>query len=157
MGEVIPSLGTEQEPSARETVNLIRAIKAQGVRAIFTKNIIDNKLARTISGEANVKIAPPLYTDALGAPDSPADTYLGALRLDWGFPVTVWDVAMMGRTARLGWLRRPGKRDREIVRGALAQAGVQDLARLPIAQLSGGKSSALCWRARRGSYCSTSR
>src|SRR5690606_3885306 len=33
--------------------------------------------------------------------------------VDWTFPVTVGDVVMMGRYPRLGFLRRPGRRDRE--------------------------------------------
>ena len=28
--------------------------------------------------------------------------------VDWDFPVTVWDVVMMGRYPRIGWLHRPG-------------------------------------------------
>lgn len=59
--------------------------------------------------------------------------------LDWGFPVTVWDVAMMGRTGRLGWLRWPGRADREQVAGALRQTGVYDLRGRHIGALSGGQ------------------
>ncbi|WP_019010378.1 metal ABC transporter ATP-binding protein [Deinococcus aquatilis] len=59
--------------------------------------------------------------------------------LDWGFPVTVWDVAMMGRTGRLGWLRWPGKSDRERVVAALKETGVYDLRRRHIGALSGGQ------------------
>lgn len=79
VGEVIPSLGTEQEPSAQDLVRLIQAVRAQGVRAIFTENTFNNKLARTVSQETGVKIAPPLYTDALGPKGSAGDTYLKAL------------------------------------------------------------------------------
>ena len=59
--------------------------------------------------------------------------------LDWAFPVTVWDVAMMGRTGRLGWLRWPGRADREQVRAALEQTGVYDLRSRHIGALSGGQ------------------
>lgn len=59
--------------------------------------------------------------------------------LDWAFPVTVWDVAMMGRTGRLGWLRWPGRADRERVRAALEQTGVYDLRSRHIGALSGGQ------------------
>lgn len=59
--------------------------------------------------------------------------------LDWAFPVTVWDVAMMGRTARLGWLRWPQKRDRELVTEALHDTGVYDLRDRHISELSGGQ------------------
>lgn len=59
--------------------------------------------------------------------------------LDWAFPVTVWDVAMMGRTARLGWLRWPKKRDHELVTEALHDTGVYDLRDRHISELSGGQ------------------
>lgn len=59
--------------------------------------------------------------------------------LDWAFPVTVWDVAMMGRTAHLGWLRWPGRADREIVLDSLAQIEVAELKDRPIQALSGGQ------------------
>jgi manganese/iron transport system ATP-binding protein len=59
--------------------------------------------------------------------------------LDWSFPVTVWDVVMMGRTARLGWLRRPGGEDTAAVKLALERAGVYELRTRPIAALSGGQ------------------
>lgn len=59
--------------------------------------------------------------------------------LDWAFPVTVWDVAMMGRTGRLGWLRWPGRKDRDIVTDALKETGVYDLRHRHIGALSGGQ------------------
>lgn len=59
--------------------------------------------------------------------------------LDWAFPVTVWDVAMMGRTARLGWLKWPKKRDRDLVAEALNDTGVYDLRDRHISELSGGQ------------------
>lgn len=59
--------------------------------------------------------------------------------VDWGFPVTVADVVMMGRYGRLGWLRRPKRRDREVVRRCLEQMGIAALARRPIGELSGGQ------------------
>ncbi|BDP41150.1 manganese ABC transporter ATP-binding protein [Deinococcus aetherius] len=59
--------------------------------------------------------------------------------LDWAFPVTVWDVAMMGRTGRVGWLRWPGRGDREKVANALRQTGVYELRGRHIGALSGGQ------------------
>lgn len=59
--------------------------------------------------------------------------------VDWRFPVTVEDVVMMGRYGELGWLRRPGTRDREIVSRVLAQMGVSAFASRPIGDLSGGQ------------------
>ncbi len=59
--------------------------------------------------------------------------------VDWRFPVTVYDVVMMGRVGRLGPLRRPQARDREQVHAALDRVGLSDLARQQIEELSGGQ------------------
>lgn len=59
--------------------------------------------------------------------------------VDWDFPVTAFDVVLMGRYAHLGWFRRPGAADRQRARQALARLGVAELADRPIGQLSGGQ------------------
>src|SRR5207237_8160421 len=59
--------------------------------------------------------------------------------VNWDFPVTAAGVVMMGRTARLGWLRFPGKADRQVVAGALAMVGMSAFAERQISQLSGGQ------------------
>lgn len=60
-------------------------------------------------------------------------------QVDWRFPVTVADVVMMGRIARLGWLRMPGRRDWERVHSALGTVGLMELQDRQISQLSGGQ------------------
>lgn len=60
-------------------------------------------------------------------------------QVDWNFPLTVADVVMMGRVGKLGLLRHPSPRDWEVVRRALAQTGIADLADRPIRALSGGQ------------------
>lgn len=59
--------------------------------------------------------------------------------VNWDFPVTVEDVVMMGRTARLGWLRFPGASDKAIVAQAIERVGMTDFAHRQINQLSGGQ------------------
>ena len=59
--------------------------------------------------------------------------------VDWGFPVTVWDVVMMGRYPVLGPARRPGAEDREAVADALARVRMDAFARTRIGALSGGQ------------------
>jgi len=59
--------------------------------------------------------------------------------VDWGFPVTVRQVVMMGRYADLGWLKRPRPRDHEAVERALAEMNLADLANRQIGELSGGQ------------------
>jgi manganese/zinc/iron transport system ATP- binding protein len=59
--------------------------------------------------------------------------------VDWDFPTTVLDVVMMGRYGALGWLRRPGRGEREQALAALEKVGMADFAGRQISQLSGGQ------------------
>ena len=59
--------------------------------------------------------------------------------VDWDFPVTVGDVAMMGRYARLGFGRRPSAEDRDRVDAALETVGMADERGRQIGALSGGQ------------------
>jgi ABC-type Mn2+/Zn2+ transport system ATPase subunit len=59
--------------------------------------------------------------------------------VDWRFPVTVFDVVMMGRYGRRGWLGRPKEADRRAVTRGLEQMGIGQLAEKPIGELSGGQ------------------
>jgi len=59
--------------------------------------------------------------------------------VDWAFPGTVFDVVMMGRYGALGWIRRPGRREREQALRALAKVGMVDYTDRQISQLSGGQ------------------
>jgi manganese/zinc/iron transport system ATP- binding protein len=59
--------------------------------------------------------------------------------VDWDFPTTALDVVTMGTYGRLGWLRRPGRRERDRARDCLAQLGMADLAGRQISELSGGQ------------------
>jgi ABC-type Mn2+/Zn2+ transport system ATPase subunit len=60
-------------------------------------------------------------------------------QVDWNFPVTVADVVMMGRSAKLGPLVWPKKSDWRQVSQALETVGLADLAARRIVQLSGGQ------------------
>lgn len=59
--------------------------------------------------------------------------------VDWDFPTDVLDVVMMGRYGALGWLRRPGAREREWALAALEQVGMAAFRHRQISQLSGGQ------------------
>jgi manganese/zinc/iron transport system ATP- binding protein len=59
--------------------------------------------------------------------------------VDWDFPTTVLDVVMMGRYGDLGWLRRPGQREREAALAALDKVGMTEFAGRQISRLSGGQ------------------
>ena len=59
--------------------------------------------------------------------------------VDWDFPTNAIDVVTMGRYGHLGWLRRPGRKDREIALEALDKVGMADFAGRQISRLSGGQ------------------
>jgi manganese/zinc/iron transport system ATP- binding protein len=59
--------------------------------------------------------------------------------VDWDFPTTVLDVVTMGLYGSLGWIRRPGRRERERAMRALDQVSLADYADRQISQLSGGQ------------------
>ena len=80
VGTVIPGISTEREPSARELAALVQAVRKSGARVIFTENTVNPRLAQTLARETGARIAPPLYTDALGPAGSAGDTYLKAFR-----------------------------------------------------------------------------
>ena len=54
-------------------------------------------------------------------------------------PMKAEEVVMMGRTRRVGWLRRPRQVDREAVRSALEQVGMWELRSSIVSELSGGQ------------------
>lgn len=59
--------------------------------------------------------------------------------VDWDFPTTALDVVMMGTYGRLGWVRRPGKAERDFAMYCLDQVGMARYADRQISQLSGGQ------------------
>ncbi|MEW4565753.1 metal ABC transporter ATP-binding protein [Bremerella sp. JC770] len=60
--------------------------------------------------------------------------------VDWDFPVTVEEVAMMGRYGNIPWWKwGPSKADHEIVEEALTIVRMDDLRKRQIGELSGGQ------------------
>ena len=80
-----------------------------------------------------------LHRQAPGRQDDPIAYVPQREEIDWSFPVTVSDAVMMGRYGRLGWLRRPGATDREVVARCLRELDIADLAQRAIGELSGGQ------------------
>jgi manganese/iron transport system substrate-binding protein len=69
-------ISTEEQPSAQTTRNLVEAVKAAKVPAIFAETTINPTLIRTVATEAGVQLAPrPLYSDSVGTAGSSAETY----------------------------------------------------------------------------------
>lgn len=59
--------------------------------------------------------------------------------VNWDFPIRVIDVVLMGRYAKLGWLKWPHKKDRKLAYDALFQMGMEEYSHRQISELSGGQ------------------
>lgn len=60
-------------------------------------------------------------------------------QIDWTFPATVWDVVMMGRVRKTGYLHRFSVPSRRIAAEALERVGMAEYRNRSIGQLSGGQ------------------
>jgi ABC-type Mn2+/Zn2+ transport system ATPase subunit len=97
-------------------------------------------LLKSIAG-----LVPPVVgsIDVLGGPPGLEATRVAyvpqAELVDWGFPITVGDVVMMGRVPLIGIARSPTDADRRAVSNALETVGMADEVRRQIGALSGGQ------------------
>ena len=60
-------------------------------------------------------------------------------QIDWTYPVTVWDVVMMGRVRKTGWFRRFSASSKHKAIEALEKVGMREFKNRAIGQLSGGQ------------------
>lgn len=78
-----------------------------------------------------------------GRPFSKARQWVGYVpqrgSVDWDFPTSALDVVQMGLYGRLGWFRKPGRKEREKALECLEHVGIAHLAGRQISQLSGGQ------------------
>ena len=59
--------------------------------------------------------------------------------VDWDFPVSVFDVALMGTYGKLRWFQRPTEREKEVATKSLEAVGMLAFKDHQISQLSGGQ------------------
>jgi manganese/iron transport system ATP-binding protein len=59
--------------------------------------------------------------------------------IDWDYPITAWNVAMMAQSALAGWFRRPGRVAKQRVTVALERVDMLHLAHRSLGELSGGQ------------------
>jgi ABC-type Mn2+/Zn2+ transport system ATPase subunit len=80
--------------------------------------------------------------DVLGAPPGhgPGVGYVPQTEaVNWTFPVSVFDVVLMGVYGKLGLFHRPKDEDKRAAMSALDEVGMRDFARAQIGELSGGQ------------------
>ncbi|GAB4478035.1 MAG: zinc ABC transporter substrate-binding protein AztC [Anaerolineae bacterium] len=84
VGAVVPGVTTSAAPSAGDIARLVEVIRAEGVPAIFVGEASGaglERLAEQVAAESGMTVRVlPLYTGALDAPGTPADTYIGMMR-----------------------------------------------------------------------------
>ena len=59
--------------------------------------------------------------------------------VDWDFPITVKEVALMGRYQQIPWYKTPSRKDRDAAYKALEMVRMEDFADRQIGELSGGQ------------------
>jgi manganese/iron transport system ATP-binding protein len=62
-----------------------------------------------------------------------------AEEVDWSFPVSVWDVVLMGRYGYMNFMRIPRAEDRRIAEESLVRVGMLEFRERQIGELSGGQ------------------
>ena len=85
LGTVIPGSSTDAATSPAEFAELITTLEQAQVPAVFSENVEADRLSEQLAGEvldrADLEVeVVQLYSDALGEPGSPGETYLGMLR-----------------------------------------------------------------------------
>ncbi|MCI0703463.1 MAG: metal ABC transporter ATP-binding protein [Planctomycetia bacterium] len=104
-----------------------------------------NGAGKTTLVKAMLGLVKPVSGEVLvhGKPYSPRSQMVAYVpqrgTVDWDFPTTVSDVALMGTYGRLGWLWWPGAEERAVANEALKRVEMTEFANRQISQLSGGQ------------------
>ena len=82
VGTVLPSATTSDTPTARQLADLVKTIRAAGVKAIFVDQSENPQLAEQIGAETGVKVVTDLLDHSLTAPGGAAPTYIDMMKYD---------------------------------------------------------------------------
>lgn len=94
--------------------------------------------------KAALGLVPKLTGDVVFGPGCHPPAYIPQREsVDWDFPATVLDIALMGTFGSLKWYQRPGQRQHEQAQRALRQVELLELRHRQIGQLSGGQQQRL--------------
>ncbi len=76
-------ISTEQQPRPGDIARLANIVREQNVKALFVETSVSatlNNIVKKIARATGAKIGGTLYSDSLGKPGTPADTYIGMVR-----------------------------------------------------------------------------
>lgn len=76
----IQGISTETEAGLKRLTDTIDLIRSRGIRAIFPESSVPRAAIERAAADARVQLGAELYSDALGAADGPAGTYIGMIR-----------------------------------------------------------------------------
>lgn len=76
-------ISTEQQPRPQDIAKLESIVRERGVKALFIETSVSqtlNDIVKKVADNTGAKIGGTLYSDSLGAPESPAATYIGMIK-----------------------------------------------------------------------------
>lgn len=76
----IQGISTDSEAGLKAITDAVDFIRQRHVRAIFPETSVPRAAIERVARDGGAQLAPELYSDSLGAPDSPAGTYTGMIR-----------------------------------------------------------------------------
>ena len=143
--EPVPAVHVEDLTVAYQEQPVLWDIDADIQKGSLTAIVGPNGAGKTTLMKALMGMIKPVagHIFVFGKPIAEQHRLLGYVPqrtgLDWDFPTTVLDMVTMGTYGRLGWVRRPGRREREEAGRALERVGMEGFAARHIGKLSGGQ------------------
>jgi manganese/zinc/iron transport system substrate-binding protein len=79
----IQGISTETEAGLKAITDAVDLIRSRHLKAIFPESSVPRAAIERVAQDSGAKLGEELYSDALGAPDSTAGTYLGMIRTNF--------------------------------------------------------------------------
>ena len=76
----IQGISTEQEAGQRDIANTVELVRKRNAPAVFVETSVNPSLIEQVARETGVEVAGPLYSDSIGAADTPAGTFVGTVQ-----------------------------------------------------------------------------
>ena len=76
----IQGISTDSEAGLKAITDAVDLIRTRNIRAIFPETSVPRAAIERVAADGHVQLGTELYSDSLGAPDSPAGTYVGMIR-----------------------------------------------------------------------------